>query len=90
MEEVKGSDTIAEVVTAIAVVVVAVGSVAMVEAVADTVVVIEVVVIMVQLQHTRLKSLNSLMQVDYPIVIDNAITNHATRRLVVLVVVSLN
>ena len=90
MEEVKGSDTIAEVVTAIAVVVVAVGSVAMVEAVADNVVVIEVVVIMVQLQHTRLKSLNSLMLADYPIAIDNAITYHATRRLVVLVVVSLN
>ena len=90
MEEVKGSDTIAEVVTAIAVVVVAVGSVAMVEAVADNVVVIEVVVIMVLLQHTRLKSLNSLMQADYPIAIDNAITNHVTRHLVVLVVVSLN
>ena len=90
MEEVKGSDIIAEVVTAIAVVVVAVGSVAMVEAVADNVVVIEVVVIMVQLQHTRLKSLNSLMLADYPIAIDNAITNHATRHLVVLVVVSLN
>ena len=90
MEEVKGSDIIAEVVTAIAVVVVAVGSVAMVEAVADNVVVIEVVVIMVLLQHTRLKSLNSLMQADYPIAIDNAITNHATRHLVVLVVVSLN
>ena len=90
MEEVKGSDIIAEVVTAIAVVVVAVGSVATVEAVADTDVVIEVVVIMVQLQHTRLKSLNSLMLADYPIAIDNAITNHATRHLVVLVVVSLN
>ena len=90
MEEVKGSDIIAEVVTAIAVVVVAVDSVAMVEAVADNVVVIEVVVIMVQLQHTRLKSLNSLMLADYPIAIDNAITNHATRHLVVLVVVSLN
>ena len=86
MEEVKGSDIIAEVVTAIAVVVVAVGSVTMVDAVADNVVVIEVVVIMVLLQRTRLKSLNSLMQVDYPIAIDKAITNHVTRRLAVLVV----
>lgn len=86
MEEVKGSDTTAEVVTATAVVAVAVDTVATVEAVANTVVVIEVVVIMVLLQRTRLKSLNSLMQVDYPIAIDKAITNHVTRRLAVLVV----
>ena len=86
MEEVKGSDTTAEVVTATAVVAVAVDTVATVEAVADTVVVIiEVVVIMTLLQRTRLKNLNSLMPVDYPIAIDKAITNLVTRHLVVVV-----
>ena len=85
MEEVKGSDTTAEVVTAIVVVAVAVDTVATVEAVADTVIVIEVVVIMTLLQRTRLKSLNSLMLVDYPIAIDKAITNLVTRHLVVVV-----
>ena len=84
MVEVKDFDTIAEVVAAIVVIEVAVDNIATVEAVADIIVV--VVVIMDHLQRTRLKSLNSLVQADYPI----AIATHFTRQLVVLDVVSLN
>ena len=86
--EVKDFGTIAEVVAAIADVVVAIDNIATVEVVADIMVVM--VVIMDHLQRTRLKSLNSLVQADYPIAIDIAITTHFTRHLVVLVVVSLN
>ena len=87
--EVKDFGTIAEVVAAIVVMVVVVDNIAKVEVVADTMVVV-VEVIMDHLQRTRLKSLNSLVQADYPIAIDIAIATHFTRHLVVLVVVSLN
>ena len=88
--EVKDFGTIAKVVATIAVMVVVIDNIATVEAVADTMVV--VVVIMDHLQRTRLKSLNFLMQADYPIAIDMAIAiaTNFTRQLVVLVVVSLN
>ena len=86
--EVKDFGTIAKVVAAIAVKVVAIDNIAKVEVVADIMVVM--VVIMDHLQRTRLKSLNSLVQADYPIAIDIAIATHFTRQLVVLVVVSPN
>ena len=86
--EVKDFGTIVEVVAAIVVMVVVIDNIATVEVVADTMVV--VVVIMDHLQRTHLKSLNFLMQADYPIAIDMAIATNFTRQMVVLVVVSLN
>ena len=86
--EVKDFGTIVEVVAAIVVMVVVIDNIATAEVVADTMVV--VVVIMDHLQRTRLKSLNFLMQADYPIAIDMAIATSFTIRVVVLVVVSLN
>ena len=86
--EVKDFGTIVEVVAAIVVMVVVIDNIATVEVVADTMVV--VVVIMDHLQRTHLKSLNFLMQADYPIAIDMAISTNFTRQLVVLVTVSLN
>ena len=82
--EVKDFGTIVEVVAAIVVMVVVIDNIATVEVVADTMVV--VVVIMDRLQRTHLKSLNFLMQADYPI----AIATNFTRQMVVLVTVSLN
>ena len=86
--EVKDFGTIAEAVAAIVVMVVVIDNIATVEVVADTMVV--VVVIMDHLQRTHLKSLNFLMQANYPIAIDMAIATNFTRQLVVPVVVSLN
>ena len=86
--EVKDFGTIVELVAAIVVMVVVIDNIATAEVVADTMVV--VVVIMDHLQRTHLKSLNFLMQADYPIAIDMAIATNFTRQLVVLVVVSLN
>ena len=93
-EVVEDFDTIAVVVAANSVVVVAAaaGSVVVVAATdtiaavaaADTVDV--VVVIMELLQRTRLGSLNSLVQADYPVVaVDNAIATDVTGHLVVVV-----
>ena len=86
--EVKDFGTIVEAVAAIVVMVVVIDNIATAEVVADTMVV--VVVIMDHLQRTHLKSLNFLMQANYPIAIDMAIATNFTRQLVVPVVVSLN
>ena len=58
------------------------------EAVVD--IVDAMVVIMDLLQRTRSRSLNSLVQVDYPVVIDKAIATDVIGHLVVLAVIALN